>query len=511
MKRTLLLILAFALVLSACSGGAGQGSSEATPPISEAEPAAMEPTPPSAPEPAPANLYDMEFTTDNGFQVSIHDSLADAIPETMPVLRVRPKTITIAMVRQAAKAAFGDAPLYEYTDEMTKAQIGDMIAAWEVGVTDEAIRDSYGENVSEEIMADVRQTRLNILDYYRNAYAYAKDDVEPVPCQWKFWPEGHYRQYNYTGADPSYTGDIPFGLSVDLEAVTTAEGIPYRLHVNNNETWNFRNHSLVFYVQEPFGLRSMEEGKEALDKRLRDFYQGLGLSSDQPATEEQLAAAIEKAAQLVQDMGFGDWTFTAEAIGPDAISCGGWQIYLEGRPIYEGFPVSKQTGLSNLRGTDPATQNYGYEDLHLNLSNDGKLVDFWYYAPLEVVEVVERAVPLVDWAQIEPRVRESFDQWTYEDVFHYDPDDPLSSYYESEVTSAVADIDSVRVGYARVKYDDTDFLLVPSITFWGELEVKGFYGYVPTSKPLQLYEHTGTQLAFDLRDGNFLQTRNPPA
>lgn len=74
-----------------------------------------------------ARTVNVEFTTDDGLiKISIHDDNADSIPAAMPVLRVRPKIITSDMARQMAKGLFGEAELYEYSEELSKAEIADM-------------------------------------------------------------------------------------------------------------------------------------------------------------------------------------------------------------------------------------------------------------------------------------------------------------------------------------------------------------------------------------------------
>lgn len=92
-----------------------------------------------------AQAVNAEFTTDDGqIKISIHDGNADSIPAAMPVLRVRPKIITSDMARQMAKGLFGEAELYEYSEELSKAEIADMIAAYEYAVTDESIKATTG-------------------------------------------------------------------------------------------------------------------------------------------------------------------------------------------------------------------------------------------------------------------------------------------------------------------------------------------------------------------------------
>ena len=139
-----------------------------------------------------ARTVNVEFTTDDGLiKISIHDDTADSIPAAMPVLRVRPKAITSDMARQMAKGLFGDAELFEYSEELSKSEIADMIDVYEYAVTDESIKADHGADAPKSWIESVRDARLAILEYYRNAYAMARDEVTPRACEWKFYPIEH--------------------------------------------------------------------------------------------------------------------------------------------------------------------------------------------------------------------------------------------------------------------------------------------------------------------------------
>ena len=176
----ILLIIALVGALCAC-GDARQiqtrGGERATVVISGTE--AL-----SEGETAPVPVgWNEELISDNGeVKVSIHDDDFAGIPETMSVVTVRPKIVTGEMVRQAAEAIFGDATLYEYGWMLTRAEIEERIAAWEEGVTTEAIRAFHGEDLSEEMIEKIRATRQNILNYYREAWAYAPEELTQKEC-----------------------------------------------------------------------------------------------------------------------------------------------------------------------------------------------------------------------------------------------------------------------------------------------------------------------------------------
>lgn len=506
MKRFLSGALCLMLMLSLCACGPGTAQEAAGSPI----PANIE----AESEPAEES-YSAAFTTDNGhIEVSICDTNADSIPSSMPVLRVRPKVITSTMARQMAAALFGDAELYEFSQELSKAEIAQMIAAWEEGVTDEAILEDHGEDAPQSWIDSVREDRLVILEYYRNAYANAREEVTATPCQWKFWPDEHYaiHGFDYAGADPSYTDDIPGGLSVELRATTTVNGIPYEFWINNNDSADFRNHSLAVFVHQPDDLFAGDVSEEVLQERQREWNSGMGLYSPNPASDDELDAACARASCLAEEMGLGQWQFTAELLDNTRLPGGGWQIKLDGLPIYEGFPVSRQNQLGNMRSTAQGAQNYYFEELSMVVTNDGTLAELKYRSPLELVEVVEKAAPLKSREELEPVALNILRGFDYGDLLHYAVENAWWTPLDGMITEASVLVDSVRVGYVRVKFDATDFLLIPSITFRGKAEILGTLPGVqesPTDFLMPDGDGRDSFLVLDLRDGRQIAVQNP--
>ena len=295
-KYIFLLLCCAALWLCAC------GSPEQTPEM----PAAGSDT-------EAARAVNVEFTTDDGqIKISIHDDNADAIPAAMPVLRVRPKVITSDIARQMADGLFGEAELFEYSEELSKAEIADMIDVYEYAVTDESIKADHGADSPQSWIESVRDARLAILEYYRNAYVNAREEVTPVPCEWKFYPVEHYavHGFDYAGSDQYYTDAFPAGMSVGLRAVTELGGVPFEFWVNNNEREDFCSHSLLVFVLTP-DLGGTAEERQV---RTREWYMSMGLYSDEAANESTLDAACAKAVTLADKMGLGEWRFTAAAM-----------------------------------------------------------------------------------------------------------------------------------------------------------------------------------------------------
>ena len=371
---------------------------------------------------------------------------------------------------------------------------------WENAVTDDKIRADHGADAPQNWIDSVREGRLEILEFYRNAYAYARDEVTPVPCQWKFWPMEHYaiHGHDYAGRDASYTDKIPAGISVDMRAVTKVDGIPYELWVNNNERADFRNHSLSIFVLEPNELFAGGQSYDETEAHRQNWNKSIGAYSYAPATNDELASAGKRAEQLAYNMGLGKWIFDASVVDMASISGGGcWQIELDGQPIYEGFPVSWQ---------NPSDSPDFYpEAMTIHMKNDGTVIDLKYSSPLEIVETVEQSAQLKQWDEMSQIVSQTMQSLSCDTVIpNYVSEKSLLDAVGAQVSETKVDIDSVSVGYTRVPNNSTDFLLIPTVSFTGNLEVLGSIPGVHESTMNLLFGRENgyrISLAWDLRDG----------
>ena len=499
MRKTVSLLLCVVVLFGLCACGAASRSAV----VEQMEEESGKPLSTQATTVQEKIVYpvNMQLVSDDGLiHFSVHDDNAAPIPSTMPVLRVRPQIITSDMARQMVKAVFGDAELFEFSEELSKSEVAEMIAAWENAVTDEAIRASHGADAPQSWIDGVRDGRLAILEYYRNAYAYAREEVTPVPCQWKFWPVEHYaiHGHDYAGRDASYTDIIPTGISVDLRAVTKVDGIPYELWVNNNERAGFRNHSLSIFVLEPDELFAGGQSYDETEANRRNWNKSIGAYSSAPATDGEIASACKSAEQLAYNMGLGKWIFDASVVDMASISGGGgWQIELDGQPIYEGFPVSWQ---------NPSDSPDFYpEAMTIHMKNDGTVIDLKYSSPLEIVETVEQSAQLKQWDEMSQIVSQTMQSLSCDTVIpNYVSEKSLLDAVGAQVSETKVDIDSVSVGYTRVPNNSTDFLLIPTVSFTGNLEVLGSIPGVHESTMNLLFGRENgyrISLAWDLRDG----------
>lgn len=169
--------------------------------------------------------------------------------------------------------------------------------------------------------------------------------------------------------------------------------------------------------------------------------------------------------------------------------------------MYEGYPVNWQAAAVD--------QRFYPESLTIHTANGGGLIDLYYTSPMEAVETVEQAAPLKTWEEIEPAAVKAMQGWTYETLIPgYASEKAWWDGIGVKQVDAAVDIDTICVGYTRVKGDAGEYYLIPAVTFPGRLTVKGVIPGVHET-PMDLLFDGGAgynaALTLDLRSGAVIQ------
>ena len=433
--------------------------------------------PNSAAAESTAFSYTDSFTSTDGKITYNINAQVDVPTVNMPIVQVRPMVINGPKARQIVQALFGDAPIYEKTNEKSKSEWEDLIISISNWTSDEAIREAHGDNLSQDEIESIRASRQSILDSYKAAYEQAREVVPKEECQFRFYRE--FTRYSFDGAgayadEPSYYEDIPYGQGYELQAVAEIDGLRYHIWFNNREADDFRNHSVSVFIEETGGPDVMNEYKRSV-----------GLLSEEAPTAEQIVAAEQKAREMLSAMGIGDWQVKGEEQHNDFTESEDahkdYFISVQCLPVYEDVVVTRQQGLSNIKSTNEYASNYYYEELNFQLSNDGRLLSFHYTGPLELVQVVNANVPVMSMAEIQQRVHEQLILSDLDSLWEYNRPGVIENMFGGApmsaeelaaqrafftAVSAEYNISSVEIGLARTRIKDnkTDFYLVPAVT-----------------------------------------------
>lgn len=424
--------------------------------------------------------WNEELTSDNGeVKVIIHDDTFAAIPETMPVITAQPMEVTSSMARQVARVLFGDAPLYEEGYQLSRAEIEQRIAGMEKGITTEAIRESYGEDASDEEVETTRCDRQKLLDHWREACASAPETVEKKPCDWLFRPMEYWSDWShdYSIDYPTYTDETPFGVWSYIKEQTEVDGRIYHFWASNLTRDGFWNHSIHAFLDQPGGLS------------YSDVYSATGHMSVVPASEEELRQAEWDAETMMEQMGQGAWRCEAESrelFDQEGKPMGLYYIDIYGLKERGGWTTPFWSAYEQIGGGYP-------ENMRLVRANDGTLLMFDLGGLLN--EGTQKMASLISTEEAIAAAREAMRTWTLADRVR-------GVNAEDTPTGLTREITAVKIGYARVVSGEGTYELVPALRFFGTEFIDGLIWDDPWADAM-VYE----LLAIDLRDGSVINTR----
>lgn len=122
---------------------------------------------------------------------------------------------------------------------------------------------------------------------------------------------------------------------------------------------------------------------------------------------------------------------------------------------------------------------------------------------------MEEAATLTGAEALRQLVSDAMHGWEYSDLFVYTADRTMNCFgdLKVEIGQCGADINAITVGYARKETEGTDYLLIPVISFRGELQVTGtIEGFTESSMDLMMCDDSGEHalLMIDLTTGSVI-------
>lgn len=387
-------------------------------------------------------IYMDSFTNTDGdisFQVELD---VPVITTNMPVLRVRPKTITSECSKRVAEVLFGDADIYEHSENWSKAKLEELILSLRQRLADQdAMETHYGakkDEIAEQIEA--------VIAKYEDEYAVAPETTEENLCAWEFHPHSWY--YDQAWVDADDPEEISNNKSNWIVADSERDGLPYIYSVCNRDEEDYRMQSIT-----------CELNWNLVDR-------GLVYSSQMPS-EEELAEIQADAEAMLEAMELGEWVIESCIVREIAIfdGSGQYEIVVTACPVYNGVKVTRQKQLENLRTEDAYASNYYYEEAIFSFSGSN-LVSFQYRSPLEVVDVVNENVAILSFEEAVEKCKSQLQMSVLSD-------DPFAVSDFFETARKEVDVYQVELGLVRtrVKNSSTDFYLLPAYTFRAAYEL----------------------------------------
>ncbi|MCD7770307.1 MAG: DUF6034 family protein [Oscillospiraceae bacterium] len=482
MKKQISILLITALLLDAAGCQATPETSAVTSKNDGALEAAIEAT--AAPEDEAAEAegqaetpvsYTDSFTNSDGtinYIIEIQDetiSTADT-----PVIQVTPHTITAEEAEQTAEIIFGDAEIYEYSTERSKAELEEIILELKQFISDWDTLVSYYDG--DETIAEMVQTNYEArIATYEALYADASETVEKQLCQWTFYPMSHYDDAGW-----NLTSDSDYDGTELIKAASEIDGLSYVFSVSNRDEDDYRLHNIFAYVDDL--LVSTTEKYSA-----------------QEPTDEEAADALETAESILSQLPFGNFIIdsceTSEFIDPDS-GLTLYSITITACPVYEGVSVTRQEQLLTVKNEDAYASDYYYEDIQMQFSG-GNLVYFEYDSPMDLVAVVNENVEVLSFDEAIETLTTQL-QLSVLTAEEGDPEPPASAEY----TISEVEFSLVRT---RIKNNEADFYLLPAYTFRGTYTLYDADGNITMSSE-DFGGDAETILVINAVDGSIIDT-----
>ena len=388
---------------------------------------ALEATPaPAAEGGAPGQEYTDSFESADG-TVSVDLALTEpAVSGPVPVLTARPMEITGQQAERIARTMFGDEEIYEYSEEMTRAEIEQAILDCRQFISDwDGMLDYYGGN--EATARQVKEDFEGRIARLEEAYQTASEQTQSVPCDWQFHPSSYYQS-------PDMQGMFEDDGTREIKAASTREGLPWVFSAYNREEGN-RVHNVCAFMDDR--IASQDDLKSA----------GQGMDA-----EAMKAWALEAA----ESMDLGEWALLSDEAA-QAMGLGGGDpegvYFVTLTRVYGGVQAAPYADRPTT--DEQYAPVYGPETMQFQFIA-GHLSSFWYLGASQTVGAANESVSLLPFGEALERAKEQMKMLTK---------DRLGVYGEDVRVTA----DRVELALACVPMKDnaTDYYLVPCYSFYG--------------------------------------------
>lgn len=413
-----------------------------------------------------------EFTSTDGSVNFSVDIDSDVSPDVRQVVEVAPHMLTEEDIRRVATVLLGDIDFYERRSsshpEYSKSQYQEMINRLSPYATKEGLTQLMGASGAEVYLEYVKL----FIESWTEEYETAQEGDPRTPCDWVLKKE---RVYNNSEIE---IGNRVLGEDMNvLYANAQKDGIEYCFSVLRHSGKTHKLNSIHLQLSEGIGLVPVDQA----------IYRSMLCRTEKP-TEDQIAAVLEKAQTMLEQMALGEWEIVSTKV---EVSNNGaapeYTIRLQAQPLING--VSSILGQPDKAPQDSYAPTYQMTSAYLSFSANGDIIDFGLISPVDVLDVPNQNVSTISVDELAEKCMQQLslsDRAAYglPDYFIEETED-----YTGEKLLCQVSITEAEYGLGRVKVPNTDdnYYYIPVLAF------RGTVVYVSDKSGTVYYDNTPSE------------------
>lgn len=412
--------------------------------------------------------YTNNFTSTDGsvhFSMNINEEITLS---AMPVVTVSPHLLTGEDVQRVAKVLFGDAVFYEQGpwpyEQFSKSELQRKLALLTPYTNGDNLLELYGtEKYTPDYLARSVEVVKQFVNNWTAEYETAPEENPNGLCQWTFKNSAYYfyseEEIAEQGVNRLSEGEEKICSRVQIN------GIPYRLDATRRDGGVYKMNHITVRIESGAAPMGIEQ----------DVFVS-ALCSEKP-TDTQVAAAQQKAAQMLSRMGMGEWYIDTCDVYVDTwrLAEDAYTINVKAVPVINGIPAIRRPQLTNMKNDNVFTSKYSLTDAQFQFSANGDLIAFDLDGAIDITEIVNANVATLSMDELMERVQNHI---TLSDFGAYsvamDTLESMEQDFGEEIVCNI-DITQLEYGLTRVKVPDTDdcFYYLPAILLSGTINYCG--------------------------------------
>lgn len=414
-------------------------------------------------------------------RVCVEADIDGLYPESLPVVRAKPHSITTEECKTIAEALLDNVQFYETSMEqiMSKKTADEKIKDWEHLNTAEIIADIFGESRLNYVKIALQQR----IDALNETNLQETKDVPRKLCQWEFNSEAYYAP---AGLKPISDND-----NKTIMAYAEKGKMSYRLWCTSREKKDYQVQTISLYPN--------TEYTSPLD--IETLHMIRTVCGSKKPTLLDIERAKEKSQTIINNAGIGSWSIVDTNVETykywKNIESPAYVITVTAVPNYNGINILHFPQLESIKGK--GTPNYYYSELVLSFSASGELIEALLISPLDFVSEVKSNVEVIEPLQAVEILIEYLSETT--------PTSFDSLLGNQNGCTVEARIDNAILGLARIKSADSesDYDLVPALQFTGDFTI--FLDAEPQYSYKELCGEAYEFAVINITDGSLINTR----